>query len=81
MEIICRADQDTVLGDRPLRLKRRTCCSSMCLSEWLAAGKGPSLVEVTARPAHVTEMPKGCRTMGEYLAAGGVIYVELAPPG
>lgn len=61
---------------RPLRGARLRFCSAACRDIWVVNGGGPSLAQVEARRAHVEAQPKGCVSVAEFIAKGGVIYRE-----
>jgi len=66
----------------PLRQRHRVVCDNgYCGDEWERHGRGPSAAIVEHRRAHVERQPRGCATMEQFIAAGGVVYrgeAELA---
>lgn len=52
------------------------CCTKICYKLYAEHGFGPSRLLIEARRAHVASQPKGCRTVEEFIAAGGRIYQE-----
>jgi hypothetical protein len=55
------------------------CCSPKCAKARMFFGKHLTLAKYEARMAHLKEQPKGCATIEEWLAAGGIIYRETRP--
>lgn len=55
-----------------------TCCSKQCLQEWEKHGWGASKAQIAERRAHIAKQPRGCKTVEEFLAAGGTILKEAA---
>ena len=58
------------------RIGYTKCCNKVCDKQYAMHGHGPSRVLIDMRRAHVASQPKGCKTIEEFLAAGGVIYQE-----
>lgn len=52
------------------------CCTKICDRLFADHGFGPSRMLIEARRRHVALQPKGCKTVEEFLAAGGKVYRE-----
>lgn len=52
------------------------CCTKICDKKFAEHGFGASRLLIDARRAHVASQPKGCKTVEEFLAAGGTVYKE-----